>query len=178
VAREFPALPIVVYNVPVRTAVDIAPATVARLRRAHDNIVGIKETTRDFEHGSHVLYECGRDFLVYCGIELLCYPMLTIGGAGHLSCVANVDPRSCAQLYDAFTRGDHEEALRLHFELHPLVEMAFLETNPGPVKWAMEQLGLVGCGDVRPPLSSPTEHSRARITGILAGRGLTARQPI
>ncbi len=165
VAREFPDLPIVVYNVPVRTAIDIAPATVGRLRRAHDNIVGIKETTRDFEHGSHVLHECGRDFLVYCGIELLCYPMLTIGGVGHLSCVANLDPRSCAGLYDAFVAGDHAEALRLHYALHPLVELAFVETNPGPVKWAMEQLGLLACGDVRPPLGSPTEGSRERIAG-------------
>jgi 4-hydroxy-tetrahydrodipicolinate synthase len=174
VATEFPELPIVVYNVPVRTAVDIAPATIGRLRRAHDNIVGVKETTRDFEHGSHVLHECGRDFLVYCGIELLCYPMLTIGGAGHLSCVANVDARSCAELYDAFARGDHEEAQRLHFALHPLVEMAFVETNPGPVKWAMEQLGLIACGDVRPPLASPGEPSRDRIEAILAECGLRA----
>ncbi len=172
VASEFPDLPIVVYNVPVRTAVDIAPETVARLRRAHENIVGIKETTRDFEHGSHVLDQCGRDFLVYCGIELLCYPMLTIGGAGHLSCVANVDPKSCADMYDAFARGDHAEAQRLHFALHPLVEMAFVETNPGPVKWAMEQLGLVACGDVRPPLCSPSQKSCDAISAILVQTGL------
>ena len=112
VAREFPSLPIVVYNVPVRTAVDIQPETVGRLRRAHENIVGIKETTRDFEHASYVLNECGRDFLVYCGIELLCYPMLAIGGVGHLSCVANVAPKPCAALYDVFVAGDLEAAMQ------------------------------------------------------------------
>jgi 4-hydroxy-tetrahydrodipicolinate synthase len=172
VAREFPHLPIVVYNVPVRTAVDIAPETVGRLRRAHANIVGIKETTRDFEHASHVLNICGRDFLAYCGIELLCYPMLAIGGVGHLSCVANVAPKPCAALYDAFVAGDLELAQRLHYELHPLVEMAFVETNPGPVKWAMERLGIFDCGDVRPPLVSPSEQSRARIETHLAEAGL------
>jgi 4-hydroxy-tetrahydrodipicolinate synthase len=172
VASEFPDLPIVVYNVPIRTAVDIQPQTVGRLRRAHDNIVGIKETTRDFEHGSHVLNECGRDFLVYCGIELLCYPMLTIGGVGHLSCVANVSPRPCAALYDTFAAGDHEEAVRLHYELHPLVEMAFVETNPGPVKWAMERLGILASGAVRPPLGSPALESQDRIAAILADVGL------
>ena len=78
---EFPDLPIIVYNVPVRAAVDIAPETVGRLRRAHANIVGIKETTRDFEHVSYVLNECGTDFIALSGIELLCYPMLTLGGA-------------------------------------------------------------------------------------------------
>jgi 4-hydroxy-tetrahydrodipicolinate synthase len=172
VAREFPHLPIVVYNVPVRTAVDIAPETVGRLRRAHANIVGIKETTRDFEHASHVLNICGRDFLAYCGIELLCYPMLAIGGVGHLSCVANVAPKPCAALYDAFVAGDLELAQRLHYELHPLVEMAFVETNPGPVKWAMERLGILDCGDVRPPLVSPSGPNRARIETHLAEAGL------
>lgn len=172
IAHEFPGLPIVVYNVPVRTAVDIHPQTVGRLRCEHDNIVGIKETTRDFEHASHVLNECGRDFLVYCGIELLCYPMLAIGGVGHLSCVANVAPEPCVELYDAFVAGNHDEALRLHYELHPLVELAFVETNPGPVKCAMEQLGILASGGVRPPLASPTADSRERIASILADVGL------
>jgi 4-hydroxy-tetrahydrodipicolinate synthase len=172
VAREFPDLPIVAYNVPVRTAVDIAPETMGRLRRAHPNIVGIKETTRDFEHASYVLAECGRDFLVYCGIELLCYPMLAIGGVGHLSCVANVAPKPCAALYDAFVAGDHDQAVRLHYELHPLVEMAFVETNPGPVKWAMEQLGVLSCGAVRPPLAAPSAASREKIGALLAETGL------
>ena len=172
VAREFPGLPIVVYNVPVRTAIDIAPETVGRLRRAHANIVGIKETTRDLEHASHVLNVCGRDFLAYCGIELLCYPMLAIGGVGHLSCVANVAPKPCAELYEAFAAGDLERAQRLHYELHPLVEMAFVETNPGPVKWAMERLGLLECGAVRPPLASPSDASRTRIEALLGEAGL------
>jgi 4-hydroxy-tetrahydrodipicolinate synthase len=178
VAREFPGLPIVAYNVPIRTAVDIAPETMGRLRRAHENIVGIKETTKDFEHASYVLAECGRDFLVYCGIELLCYPMLAIGGVGHLSCVANFAPKPCAALYEAFVAGDFDEALRLHFELHPLVDLAFLETNPGPVKWAMEQLGVFGCGAVRPPLAAPSEQSRRRITELLVHTGLLEREAV
>jgi 4-hydroxy-tetrahydrodipicolinate synthase len=177
VASEFPSLPIVVYNVPIRTAVDIHPQTVGRLRRAHDNIVGIKETTRDFEHASYVLNECGRDFLAYCGIELLCYPMLAIGGAGHLSCVANIAPKPCAELYDVFAAGDLEAATRLHYELHPLVELAFVETNPGPIKWAMERLGILASGGVRPPLASPQPASRERIETILADVGLLEASP-
>src|SRR3954471_16631516 len=157
VARELPSLPIVVYNVPVRTAVDIAPETVARLAKAHDNIVGIKETTRDFEHVSHVLDLCGRDFLAYSGIELLCYPMLCLGGAGHLSTVTNVAPRPVAELYDAFAAGDHERARELHYELSPLVELAFLETNPVPGKWAMKELGVIASDRVRPPLAQLSE---------------------
>ena len=85
IATEFPDMPILVYNVPIRSAVDITPETVGRLRRAHENIVGIKETTRDFEHVSYVLDICGTDFIALSGIELLCYPMLALGGDGHLS---------------------------------------------------------------------------------------------
>lgn len=167
VATEFPSLPIVVYNVPIRTAVDIAPATVGRLRRAHGNIVGIKETTKDFEHVSQVLNECGSDFLAWSGIELLCYPMLAIGGVGHLSCVANFAPRPVAELYDAFAAGDQDRARRLHYDLHPLVELAFVETNPVPVKWVMERLGLLPSAHSRPPLSPLSEASRERVLELL-----------
>jgi 4-hydroxy-tetrahydrodipicolinate synthase len=168
VAQEFPSLPIVLYNVPVRTAVDIAPGTVARLAREHENIVGIKETTKDFEHVSHVLSLCGADFLAYSGIELLCYPMLALGGAGHLSCVANFAPEPVAQLYDHFTAGRHAEARALHYRLHPLVELAFLETNPVPAKWAMAELGILRCAHARPPLTPLSEASREKARALLA----------
>ena len=168
VATEYPGMPIIVYNVPIRTAIDIAPGTVGRLRRAHDNIVGIKETTKDFEHVSHVLNECGSDFLAYSGIELLCYPMLAIGGVGHLSCVANFAPRPVAALYDSFAAGRHEECVKLHYDLHPLVELAFVETNPVPVKWVMERLGLLSSSHARPPLAPLSDASRERVLELLA----------
>ena len=168
VAREFPDLAIIVYNVPIRSAVDIAPATVGRLRRAFENIVGIKETTRDFEHVSHVLAECGADFIALSGIELLCYPMLALGGAGHLSCAGNLAPRPVAELYDAFAAGDHERARELHFELHPLVEAAFIETNPVPAKWIMERLGILPSAHVREPLAPLSDASGERIEQLLA----------
>jgi 4-hydroxy-tetrahydrodipicolinate synthase len=168
VASEFPDLPIILYNVPVRAAVDIAPETAGRLRRAHDNIVGIKETTRDFEHVSYVLNEAGADFIALSGIELLCYPMLCLGGVGHLSCVANFAPRPVAELYDAFVDGDHERARALHYDLHPLVDAAFAETNPVPAKWVMEQLGLVKSGLVREPLAPLSDAGRMRVRALLA----------
>jgi len=168
VASEFPDLPIIVYNVPVRAAVDIAPETVGRLRRAHHNIVGIKETTRDFEHASYVLNAAGTDFIALSGIELLCYPMLCLGGAGHLSCVGNFAPQPVAQLYDAFVAGNHEQARALHYDLHPLVDAAFAETNPVPVKWVMEQLGLLESGRPREPLAPLSDAARKRVLQLLA----------
>jgi 4-hydroxy-tetrahydrodipicolinate synthase len=167
-AGEFPGLPIVVYNIPARTGVNLEPATLARLRRAHDNIVGVKEANKDFEHVSRVLHECGRDFLVYSGIELLCYPMLSIGGAGHVSATANLLPREVAELYDLVAAGRFEEAEDLHYRLLPLNDALFLETNPGPLKWAMERVGLLPCGLLRPPLVFPSEANQARIAEALA----------
>jgi 4-hydroxy-tetrahydrodipicolinate synthase len=167
VARELPDVPIIVYNVPVRSAVELAPATVGRLRRAHPSIVGIKETTRDFEHVSYVLRECGTDFIALSGIELLCYPMLTLGGRGHLSCAGNFAPRPVAELYDAFAAGDHERARRLHYDLHPLVDAAFVETNPVPAKWIMRQLGILPSDHVREPLAPLGEAGRRRVVELL-----------
>ncbi len=169
VANEFPNLPLLVYNVPIRAAVDITPATVGRLRRAHANIVGIKETTKDFEHVSYVLDECGRDFIALSGIELLCYPMLCLGGRGHLSCVGNFAPQPVAELYDAFEAGDHERARQLHYDLHALVDAAFAEVNPAPAKWIMERLGLIDSGLAREPLAPLSEAARSRVESLLAG---------
>ena len=167
VASEFPDLPIIVYNVPTRSAVDIAPETCGVLRRMHDNIVGIKETTRDFEHVSYVLNECGSDFIALSGIELLCYPMLALGGRGHLSCVANFAPEPVAELYDAFVAGDHERARQLHYELHALVDAAFVEVNPVPAKWIMRELGIMPSAFAREPLAPLSEASAAKIRALL-----------
>ncbi|MBE1494586.1 4-hydroxy-tetrahydrodipicolinate synthase [Amycolatopsis lexingtonensis] len=168
VCREFPDLPIVAYNVPSRTAVDLAPETVARLFRSCENFVGIKETTKDFEHFSRVLHLCGRSLLVWSGIELLCLPLLALGGAGFVSATANIAPAACSEMFTAWQSGDHERAREIHYGLHPLVDLLFVETNPAPGKWVLEQRGLIASGHVRPPLITPTESGVARIKDLMA----------
>lgn len=168
VAREFPDLPIVAYNVPSRTAVDIAPETVARLYRDVENFVGVKETTKDFEHFSRVLQLCGKDLLVWSGIELLCLPLLALGGIGFISATSNIAPRAHADLYEAWVAGDIERAREIHYGLHPLVDLLFVETNPAPGKWVLEQRGLVTSGFVRPPLITPTEAGLVKMRALLA----------
>lgn len=171
VAREFPDLPLIIYNVPSRTAVDIAPATVARLFRDFANVVGIKETTRDFEHFSRVIYEAGPELLVWSGIELLCLPLLALGGAGFVSATANLAPAAVATMYEAFTTGDLARARDLHYRLHPLVDLIFVETNPAPAKWVLAERGLIASAHVRPPLIPPTATGQATIRTLLdAGR--------
>lgn len=168
VAREFPDLPIVAYNVPSRTALDIAPETVARLFRDVDNFVGVKETTKDFEHFSRVLHLCGRDLLVWSGIELLCLPLMSLGGAGFVSATTNIAPAAVARMYNAWVAGDFETAREIHYGLHPLVDLLFVETNPAPGKWVLAHRGLIESGFVRPPLITPTEPGLARIKELLA----------
>jgi 4-hydroxy-tetrahydrodipicolinate synthase len=167
VATEFPDLPLVIYNVPSRTAVDIAPATVGRLFRDFENVVGIKETTKDFEHFSRVLYEVGPQLMVWSGIELLCLPLLALGGAGFVSATANLAPAAVAQMYEAFVAGDLNRARGLHYQLHPLVDLTFVETNPAPVKWVLAHRGLISSSRVRPPLITPTAPGRDKIRQLL-----------
>ncbi|MEU3962725.1 4-hydroxy-tetrahydrodipicolinate synthase [Streptomyces buecherae] len=176
VAREFPDLPLVAYNVPSRTAVDIAPDTVRRLFTDFDNFVGVKETTKDFEHFSRVLHACGRELLVWSGIELLCLPLLALGGAGFVSAVSNLAPTAVARMYELWEAGDHEAARELHYRLHPLVDLLFVETNPSPAKWVLEQQGRIASHHVRPPLTPPTEDGLARVRALLAEGGDLTQQ--
>jgi len=167
VASEFPGLPVIAYNVPSRTAVDIAPETVARLRRKHHNIVGVKETTRDFEHFSRVLHVAGRDTLVWSGIELLCLPLLALGGAGFVSATANLAPGAVARMYEHWEAGEFDKARELHFGLHPVTDVIFTETNPAAAKWVLAEAGLIGSGYVRPPLVPLTEPGQAKVRELL-----------
>lgn len=169
VAREFPHLPIAIYNVPSRTAVDVAPETVARLRRDFGNVVGIKETTRDFEHFSRVLQLCGRDTVVWSGIELLCLPLMALGGSGFVSAVANIAPRAVADMFNLWDKGEFEAARDIHYALHPLVDLIFVETNPAPAKWVLERAGLIESATVRPPLAALSGMAEPRVLELLAG---------
>ncbi len=178
VAGEHPDLPVLIYNVPSRTAVDIAPETVARLRQKHANIAGIKETTKDFEHFSRVLYLCGRDTVVLSGIELLCLPLLALGGAGFVSAVTNIAPRAVAQMYEAWQKGDQDTARDLHYALHPLVDLIFTETNPAPAKWVLHQAGLLASAHVRPPLAGLSHAGQQKVTELLRAGSPVLNAPV
>jgi len=178
IARENPDLPLLIYNVPSRTAVNIAPETVARLRKDHANIVGVKETTKDFEHFSRVLHAAGRDTIVLSGIELLSLPLLALGGSGFVSATANIAPAATARMYEHWIRGEHEEARDLHYALHPLVDLTFTETNPAPVKWVLHRAALIASAHVRPPLAPLTETGARRVTALLAEGSAVLTPPV
>ncbi len=164
-------LPVVLYNIPGRTAVNLEIDTVARLRAARPNIVGCKESNKDFEFINRLLHKLGRDFLVYSGIELLCFPILAIGGAGYVSATGNLLPREVARLYDLVQAGEWQAAQDLHYHLMPLNDAIFLEINPVPVKTALGWMGKIS-PEVRLPLVSLSAANQARLRAVLAEYGL------
>src|SRR5207245_1009016 len=117
---EHTNLPVIMYNIPGRTAVNMSPETMAKVRADAPNVVGVKESNKDFEHICKVLSVCGREFRVYSGIELLSYPVLAIGGVGYISATANVLPREVASLYEHFRAGRMKEAIDVHYQLLPM----------------------------------------------------------
>jgi 4-hydroxy-tetrahydrodipicolinate synthase len=167
-------LPIFLYNIPGRAAANLEPATIARLARDCRNIVGVKEANKDFEHVNRVLHLCGPKFQVYSGIELLCFPMLAIGGAGHVSATANLLPREVAQLYELTAAGKWDAARELHFRLLPLNDALFLETNPVPVKTALGLMGKID-PEVRLPLAPMAPSHVQQLTAVLDQYGLLGR---
>lgn len=143
IVAESVDIPIIIYNIPGRTAINLEVKTYARLVEDCPNIIGAKESNKDFEHINRLMHACGPDFLLFSGIELLCYPMLTIGGSGSISATANVAPALVAELHNAWFNGDIERALDLHYELLPLNDVLFKDTNPGPVKAALGMMGKI-----------------------------------
>lgn len=159
-------IPIIVYNIPGRTAVNLEVGTLAKLSKDCPNIIGVKESNKDFEHINRVLLHCGRDFLLYSGIELLCYPMLAIGGAGHISATANVAPQQVAEIYDAWKDGDVQRALDLHYDLMPLNDVLFKDTNPAPLKAALGMMGKIK-PVLRLPMDLPAQQLQDEIYEVL-----------
>jgi 4-hydroxy-tetrahydrodipicolinate synthase len=175
--RHFDALakrveiPVVLYNIPGRTAVNIEIDTVARLKEANDNIIGVKESNKDFEHINRLLKKMGREFLVYSGIELLCYPILAIGGAGYVSATGNLMPTKVANLYNLVAAGKWQEAQDNHFELMALNDAIFMEINPVPVKTILGMMGKCSPA-VRLPLSPVSDANYAKLEKIARSYGL------
>lgn len=168
---DFVDLPVVLYNIPGRSAVNLEIDTVYRLREHCENIIGIKEANHDFSHITRLLGRLGRDFLVYSGIELLCFPILAIGGAGYVSATGNVIPGQVAELYDLVVADKWREAQDLHYHLMPLNDAMFIEINPVPAKTALGMMGMID-PEVRLPLAPLSSQNYDRLRAILNDYGL------
>ena len=147
-------IPIVIYNVPGRCGTDILSVTVARLAE-HPNIVGLKEATGDLKRASEVISMCPGDFVVLSGDDVNTLPILSVGGKGVISVVANVAPTPIAEMCGAFKAGNVDVARKLHYETMPLAVDLFIETNPIPAKTALMLMGKLN-GKMRLPLAPMT----------------------
>lgn len=144
-------LPIIIYNVPGRTGCNILPATIARLAAECKTIVGLKAASGSLDQVSEVVRLCGEDFDVLSGDDSLTLPMMAIGAKGVISVVANILPGEVAAMCAEVLNGTMKRARNIHARLFPVIKALFLETNPIPVKKAMELMGLAA-GKPRLPL--------------------------
>ncbi|MCC5791560.1 MAG: 4-hydroxy-tetrahydrodipicolinate synthase [Legionellaceae bacterium] len=169
IAESLP-LPIILYNVPGRTACDMLPETVAQLS-THSNIVGIKEASGDIERLRAILEQCGSAMDVYSGDDLSAADWILAGAKGAISVTANVAPKMMAKLCDLALDGARAETLALQEKLLPLHDVLFAESNPIPVKWAVSKLGLMS-DEIRLPLLPLSRVHHARLEAVLTSLNL------
>jgi 4-hydroxy-tetrahydrodipicolinate synthase len=165
-------LPILLYNIPGRCAVNIEVGTVARLSQV-PNIVGVKEASGSLDQVSRTIEACGPEFTVLSGDDSLTLPILSVGGRGVIAVLSNLLPRELCSLVESFLRGDAEGARNQHYRLLPLMRAMGLETNPIPVKAA---LALMGCvtEEIRLPLTPLRQENREKLRANLQKWNLIA----
>ncbi len=169
IARET-SFPLVVYNIPGRTASNLLPSTLARLAEI-EQIVGVKESSGDLNQMAHLIASVPESFAVLSGDDWATLPLLAIGGRGVISTTSNVAPSEIVSLVRAFRAGDVARARDVHYRLLPLVDALFCETNPIPVKAAVAMRGL--CRDeIRLPLTPLTLPNRERLQVVMKDLGL------
>ena len=163
-------LPIILYNVPSRTAVNISVETLGRLAEL-PRIVGVKDATGDLARVPLQRAACGDDYLQISGEDMTAVGFNAMGGVGCISVCANVTPDLCAKMQEATLNGEFDVARKLQNKLAPLIDALFADVNPSPVKYALSALGL--CTDeMRLPLTSASQPARAKVDAALTGLGL------
>ncbi|MGZ6231202.1 MAG: 4-hydroxy-tetrahydrodipicolinate synthase [Syntrophales bacterium] len=169
IAESIP-IPIVPYNIPSRTGVNLLPETVARLAKI-SNIVGIKEASGSLKQMQDVISLCGDKFDVLSGDDFFTFPLLAIGGRGVISVVSNIVPADMAAMVDAFAGGDIKKAQQKHHKLIPLIDALFIETNPVPVKAALSMMGKIAY-DVRLPMYKMSDGNYEKLKSVMKSYGL------
>jgi len=165
IADAVKGFPLVLYNVPGRTALNMVPATVVRLSKI-SNIVGIKEATGDMAQVSDLIRLTPNNFAVLSGDDPTNLALYALGGKGAISVVANVLPAKCAAMWDAWAAGDLDKARKIHYELEPMADAMFIETNPVPVKTSLSMMGKCK-EEFRLPLCGMSKDNKAKLKGVL-----------
>jgi 4-hydroxy-tetrahydrodipicolinate synthase len=169
IAENVP-IPIIPYNIPSRTGVNLLPDMVARLAKIK-NIVGIKEASGSLKQMSDIISMCDSDFAVLSGDDIFTLPLLAIGGAGIISVISNVAPADMAGMIDAFNAGDMAKARALHYKMSPLIDALFIEVNPIPVKAALSMMGKIQY-EYRLPLCKMADANYEKLKKVMVNYGL------
>ncbi len=159
------SIPIIVYNVPSRTGINTTPETVRRLSEI-DGVAGIKEASGNLKQVAEIIKITPEEFVLLSGDDFLTLPVLLMGGKGVISVAANVAPHIMQEMYQAFRNGNVERARELHYRLMPLYDALFIDTNPVPVKRAMELMGMAA-GKPRLPLVELNEEKTEKLKAVL-----------
>lgn len=163
-------IPIIVYNVPGRTAVNLLPETVIELSKI-ENIVGVKEASGSLDQATEIILNVDDNFSVLSGEDSLSFPLFCIGAKGVISVATNIVPDMMANMWDAFERGDVKAARNIHLKLFPLFKAIFFETNPIPVKKAAYLMGLAE-DEIRLPLVKLSEQNEVKLRKVLTDLGI------
>ena len=164
-------LPIILYNIPGRCGTNLAPETVVRLANDVPNIVAIKEASGNLDQIAHLKTMCPADFAIYSGDDSLTLPILSIGGAGIISVVAHVAGKDLRKMVDAYFAGNVAEAQEINMKLYDIFKTMFITSNPVPVKYALNRIG-INVGGVRLPLFEANDAEKAKIDASLSNLGL------
>jgi 4-hydroxy-tetrahydrodipicolinate synthase len=164
-------IPLMLYNIPGRTCVNILPETIERVVRDCPGVRAVKEAAGSVDQASEIILRCGERLALLSGDDSLTLPMMAVGARGVVSVISNIVPRDVAQLCDYMLNCRVTEALAMHQQLLLLAKALFVESNPIPVKTAMHMLGMAS-GPLRLPLCEPSEASRSVIEGALRKYGL------
>jgi 4-hydroxy-tetrahydrodipicolinate synthase len=163
--------PLIVYNVPGRTGVNLLPQTLAAMKKEVSSVVGVKEASGSIAQVSEIIELCGRDFSVLSGEDFITHSLLGLGGKGVISVVSNIVPGKMAALCRAHFENQREEAIALHYELAPLCRAMFFETNPIPVKTSLSLMGRMDL-ELRLPLVPMEAGNETRLKDVLQQSGL------
>lgn len=167
IAASVKKFPIMLYNVPSRTASNISAETTLKLAAEHDNIVATKEASGDYSQVMRILKERPKNFRVFSGDDASALPQIALGADGLVSVIANELPRETSRLVSKLLDGAHTAARKIHYQILPLMEANFIESSPAPCKFVMKEMRLLE-ENLRLPLVPVTEASRKALTAALA----------
>jgi len=169
IAKSVKKFPIMLYNVPSRTASNISAETTLRLAEAHENIVATKEASGDYSQIMEIIKNRPKNFKVFSGDDASALPLIALGADGLVSVISNELPKEAARMVVKALDGAHTASRKLHFQLLPLMEANFIESSPAPCKFVMKEMGLLE-ENLRLPLVPVTEATRKKLREVLASQ--------